>query len=169
MRSDFLDDRPAAPAERVSRREALFGLTAIAVAPVVARAREAEAELEVEGRAVCLRDGEPASPDGCSFGDPFAIQAADGTLHRLDPADPRVEILTDERVTAHPVRAALWVEDGVGKILRLYTIQDGEAIEPYYFCFTCNITSHIPGPCWCCQQEFEFKERPAPGADQPTR
>ena len=55
------------------------------------------------------------------------------------------------------------MEDGLGNLLRLHTIQDGEAIEPYYFCFTCNITSHLPGPCRCCQQEFEFKERPPTG------
>ena len=122
-------------------------------------------ETLVEGRAVCLRDGVPTPPADCSFGEAFGIEAPDGTIHRLNPADPRVEILTDERVSAHPLRVALWMEDGLGSILRLHTIQDGEAIEPYYFCFTCNITSHLPGPCWCCQQEFEFQERPA----DPTR
>ena len=122
-------------------------------------------EILVEGRAVCLRDGVSAPPSECSFGEAFGIESPDGTIHRLDPADPRVEILTDERVSAHPLRVALWMEDGLGNILRLHTIRDGEEIEPYYFCSTCNITSHIPGPCWCCQQEFDFEERPA----EPTR
>lgn len=140
---------------------------AIAPGPAAgARRRETpDRETLVEGRAVCLRAGVPAPPAECSFGEAFGIEAPDGTIHRLNPADPRVEILTDERVSAHPLRVALWMEDGLGSILRLHTIQDGEAIEPYYFCFTCNITSHLPGPCWCCQQEFEFQERPA----DPTR
>ena len=121
-------------------------------------------EVTVTGRAVCLREGQPAPVEGCSFGEAFGIESADGTVHRLDPADPRVEILTDARVNRHPLEVTLWREDGIGKIIHLHTIQDGEVIEPYYFCFTCNITSHLPGPCWCCQQEFEFKERPARGA-----
>ncbi len=110
---------------------------------------------------MCLKDGVPGPVDGCAYGDPFAIEADDGVIHPLDPADLRVEILTDERVTRHPLEVTLFVEDGIGKILHLHTIQDGERIEPYYFCFTCNITSHLPGPCWCCQQEFDFMERPA--------
>ncbi len=122
---------------------------------------DGDREITVTGTAVCI-DGDAVTEAGaCSAGDAFAIQAADGALHRLDPADIRVEILTDERVHLHPLEVTLWMEDGLGKIIHLHTVQDGEAIEPYYFCFTCNITSHIPGPCWCCQQEFEFKERPA--------
>ncbi len=113
------------------------------------------------GRAVCLEGDAVREPGACGPGDAFAIQSGDGALHRLDPEDIRVEILTDERVHRHPLEATLWVEDGLGKIIHLHTIQDGESVEPFYFCFTCNITSHIPGPCWCCQQEFEFKERPA--------
>lgn len=157
------------------RRRALRALAGLlpvaafrAIAPSLAAGahrRDPDRETLVEGRAVCLRAGVPAPPAECSFGEAFGIEAPDGTIHRLNPADPRVEILTDERVSAHPLRVALWMEDGLGSILRLYTIQDGKAIEPYYFCFTCNITSHLPGPCWCCQQEFEFQERPA----DPTR
>ena len=123
-------------------------------------------EVVVSGRAVCLNSGAPGPVEECSFGDEFGIESGDGTIHPLDPTDLRVEILTDERVNAHPLEVAMWQEDGLGKIIRLYTVQNGETIEPYYFCFTCNITSHLPGPCWCCQQEFEFKERPAqPSAD----
>lgn len=115
----------------------------------------------MRGRAVCLKGDAPGPVEGCGYGDPFGIEGEDGVLYRLDPADLRVEILTDGRVTRHPLEVRLFVEDGVGKILQLHTVQDGERIEPYYFCFTCNITSHLPGPCWCCQQDFEFRERPA--------
>ena len=142
-----------------------FGTAAGRTSAAAARREDPERETIVEGRAVCLRNGVAAPPTECSFGKAFGIESPDGAIHRLNPADPRVEILTDERVSAHPLRVALWMEDGLGNILRLHTIQDGEEIEPYYFCFTCNITSHLPGPCWCCQQEFEFKERPA----DPTR
>lgn len=132
---------------------AVIGVSSVAIADTI--------ETVVTGRAVCLKDGSPGPIGDCAFGDPFAIESEDGTVHRLDPADIRVEILTDERVNRHLLEVFLFVEDDVGKILHLHTIQNGETIEPYYFCFTCNITSHLPGPCWCCQQEFEFKERPA--------
>ena len=160
--------RPLPSFRRRGLLRASFGLFAGAVLGTAgarnagaARREDSDRETIVEGRAVCLRDGAAAPPEDCSFGEAFGIESPDGVIHRLNPADPRVEILTDERVTAHPLRVALWMEDGVGNILRLHTIQDGEAIEPYYFCFTCNITAHLPGPCWCCQQPFEFQERPA--------
>ena len=145
----------------MQRRDALRGALLILATPVVARAAREGREIVVTGRAVCLKDGKPGPVTDCSFGDEFGIELSDGSIQRLDPTDLRVEILTDERVHRHPLEVALWDEDGLGKIIRLYTIQDGETIEPYYFCFTCNITSHLPGPCWCCQQDFEFKERPA--------
>lgn len=138
-----------------------LGTLSSAGAAAVDAADDPAREAVVEGRAVCLRDEAPAPPGECAYGDPFAIESPDGTLHRLNPDDPRVEILTDDRVTRHPLRVTLWNEDGLGNILHLHTIQDGEEIEPFYFCFTCNITAHMPGPCWCCQQEFEFHERPA--------
>lgn len=151
----------------MQRREALRATLFLLAAPAVTKAARDGREVIVSGRAVCLRDGEPGPVHDCSFGEEFGIEASDGTIHRLDPTDLRVEILTDERVNRHPLEVALWQEDGLGKIIRLYTIQDGETIEPYYFCFTCNITSHLPGPCWCCQEDFDFMERPAhPSTDK---
>ncbi len=143
------------------RREALGAALFLVAGPALAGAAQEGREVIVSGHAVCLQNGQPSPVDECSFGDEFGIESADGTIHRLDPTDLRVEILTDERVNMHSLEVALWQDAGLGKIIRLHTIQNGEAIEPYYFCFTCNITSHLPGPCWCCQQEFEFKERPA--------
>ncbi len=142
-------------------RIASLALTALMAAGLGLTAQSDHEEFRVTGRAVCLKNGSPGPVADCGFGDPFGIEAEDGALHRLDPTDLRVEILTDERVNQHLLEVDLFVEDGIGKILHLHTIQDGEVVEPYYFCFTCNITSHIPGPCWCCQEEFEFKERPA--------
>ena len=145
----------------MQRRDALRATVLLIAGPALARAAREGREVIVSGRAVCLKNGQPGPVTECSFGEEFGIESPDGTIHPLDPTDLRVEILTDERVNMHPLEVALWQEDGLGKIIRLHTIQNGEAIEPYYFCFTCNITSHLPGPCWCCQQEFEFKERPA--------
>ena len=143
------------------RREAAAALGVLIVGSATGLGADDGREVVVSGRAVCLQGGDPAPAGACSVGETFAIESPDGTIHRLDPHDPRVEILTDERVNAHPLEVTLWQEDGFGKIIHLHTIRNGETVEPYYFCFTCNITSHIPGPCWCCQQEFEFKERPA--------
>jgi hypothetical protein len=30
----------------------------------------------------------------------------------------------------------------------------------HYYCTVCNIESVTPGPCVCCQDEVELKERP---------
>ena len=145
------------------RRREATGSLLILVAGSAVPSRAAEGrEVVVTGVAVCLSGEEPRPADQCGVGEPFGIESPDGTIHRLDPTDMRAEILTDARVNVHPLEVALWQEDGLGKIIRLYTVQSGEVIEPYYFCFTCNITAHMPGPCWCYQQDFDFMERPAP-------
>ncbi len=151
------------------RREAAGSLLILAAGSAVpARAAEGR-EVVVTGVAVCLGAEEPRPAGQCGLGEPFGIESPDGTIHRLDPTDLRAEILTDARVNVHPLEVTLWQEDRLGKIIRLYTVQDGARIEPYYFCFTCNITAHMPGPCWCCQQDFEFRERPAPTATETDR
>ncbi|MDE2882746.1 MAG: hypothetical protein OXP70_12875, partial [Acidobacteriota bacterium] len=98
----------------MQRRDALRATLLLIAAPAVTRAARDGREVIVAGRAVCLRDGEPGPVADCSFGEQFGIETPDGTIHRLDPTDLRVEILTDERVSRHPLEVALWQEDGLG-------------------------------------------------------
>ena len=94
---------PANLPSSMQRREALRATFLLIAAPTVTRAARDGREVIVSGRAVCLKGGEPGPVADCSFGDEFGIQTPDGTIHRLDPTDLRVEILTDERVNRHPI------------------------------------------------------------------
>ena len=49
----------------------------------------------------------------------------------------------------------------------LWAWRNGERRMVTYWCWVCFIRTYAPGPCWCCQAEFEldFKD---PSAKDPT-
>jgi hypothetical protein len=125
-------------------------------------------EVALRGHPVCLDEaGTPlatgaACPDEPAGG--WALRTGDGVLHRLSPTDPRVVMLTDKRVRSRELQITAWQdEDGELAIVHLYSVIDGQLHEPYYYCETCSIRSYTPGPCWCCQKPFEFREPPVDG------
>ena len=123
-------------------------------------------KVTVRGRTVCLDDsGTPASSlEGCDSGETgfqFALKSAGGEIYRFSSSDSRVTMLTDPRVRASELEVQGWLTpENVLAIVHLYSIHEGRRYEPYYYCPTCNITSHTPGLCWCCRNPFEFHEDP---------
>jgi hypothetical protein len=51
--------------------------------------------------------------------------------------------------------------DGHFEIVKLFTIKDGKRYRVTYFCEICNIVTHQPGRCMCCQGPTELHEIPA--------
>jgi len=51
-------------------------------------------------------------------------------------------------------------EKNVIQITKVYSVKGGQLYNIYYYCPICNIKAYAGGPCWCCQQEFEFHEEP---------
>ena len=43
---------------------------------------------------------------------------------------------------------------------KLFTIKDRQRFRVTYFCVVCNIRTHAPGRCMCCQDETELEELP---------
>ena len=123
-------------------------------------------EVRFRGDVVCLDEGgEPAATGKECPDDPvggWAIRTGEGTLHRLSPGDKRVAMLTDVRVRSRELQIEAWQDaDGELAIVHLYSVIDGQAHQPHYYCDVCAIKSYTPGLCWCCQEEFEFREPPA--------
>jgi hypothetical protein len=50
--------------------------------------------------------------------------------------------------------------DGRFDIVKLFTIKDGKRYRVTYYCEICNIVTHEPGRCMCCQGPTELREVP---------
>ena len=93
----------------------------------------------------------------------FMLIDEGGGRYPVDPSDPHGKIFRDGRVRSRDLWVRLWPEgDSRYSVLRVLSRRADGFFELYYFCQTCNIRSFVGGPCWCCQQEFEFRETPVP-------
>jgi hypothetical protein len=46
------------------------------------------------------------------------------------------------------------------RLIDTYSFKDGKKYAVDYWCTVCAITTFEPGPCPCCQDEIELRERP---------
>lgn len=120
-------------------------------------------EIRIRGRIVCLSASGPAVPErDCSPspGD-FALRTQGGKLYRFRASDAKTEMFLDTRVRERELEVVVWLEppDQV-EIIKVYSVRDGKLHDVYYYCEVCLITAYGGGPCWCCQEEFEFREVP---------
>ena len=128
-------------------------------------------EVTVQGLLRCLGPGGDLSLNThqCEAeGGGFALLTPQGEMIRFDPTDQRAGIFRDRRVhdktlRVHGQRSGEWLT-----IVHLHSIVDGVPHKIYYRCEVCNITAYAPGPCWCCQDDFEFRETPVNGDDGPS-
>ena len=125
------------------------------------------APVALRGRVVCLTEEYQrlyqAVPDCDKRGHVYGLKTADGQLYAFLPTDMAAAISDDQRfrerellVTARQFPASSFVE-----VIKLQSIRDGKRYDLFYFCEVCNIQSHKPGPCDCCQDPVIFHEEPA--------
>jgi hypothetical protein len=50
--------------------------------------------------------------------------------------------------------------NGQFEIVKLFTVKDGKRFRVTYYCEICNIVTHEPGDCMCCQAPTELREIP---------
>lgn len=124
-------------------------------------------EVTVRGRVVCLdasgtpfAQGAACDPSAGGF-TRFGLDSGE-SITAFSPEDTRSEIFTDPRVRERELEVRGWFRgDGRFEITKVFSLRNGRLHDLYYFCSVCNITSHRPGPCWCCRADFELKEEPA--------
>lgn len=122
-------------------------------------------EVQVKGRVVCVEAGtDSMEPIDCAPEAPVrALLDETGRVYRFHPDDPKVSMFDDPRVRRRELQITgrLNPSDRL-EIIRVKSIVDGRLYHVYYRCEVCHITAYAYGPCWCCQDEFEFRETPAP-------
>lgn len=125
---------------------------------VVGESDSVNKEVVVRGSVVCV--DESGSEISCHGDDRlFALRTADGNQLFLLPEDPNSRMFEDERLRQREVEIRGWPR---GKnrleIIKVHSVKDGQLFDIHYFCSVCNIKAFVGGLCWCCQEEFEFRE-----------
>ena len=127
---------------------------------------QAQSDLvQVRGRIVCVEAGsESQETIECPSEAPVrALLDENGHLYRFLPADPKVTMFDDPRVRVRELQVTGRLHPSSDlEIIRVKTIVDGRLHHVYYRCEVCHITAYAYGPCWCCQDEFEFRETVTP-------
>jgi hypothetical protein len=128
-----------------------------AVQPVILGLQDKE--FIVRGRIICL-DGS-GQVETCTDGSTrYAIRNDTDTFYFL-PEDHKARIFQDSRVREREIEVTGWLRDANQlEIIRVYSVKQGKRFEIQYFCSVCNIKAFVGGVCWCCQDEFEFREVP---------
>jgi hypothetical protein len=123
--------------------------------------------LSLRGKVVCVTEElqklYQIIPDCETRGHLYTLKTVEGKFYPFLPVDTAAAIWMDERfrqrdllVTARIFPAADFIE-----AIKFQSWRDGKLHDLYYFCDICNISSHKPGPCECCQEPFVFRETPA--------
>ena len=127
-------------------------------------------DVTVQGVLHCLySDGSnrPAKSEyDCEVeGGRYVLITSQGARHFFDPSDQRALIFREPRVRDKIMRVHGPLSGNELTIVNLYSILEGVPYRMYYRCEVCNITTYAPGPCWCCQDDFEFRETPVTDYD----
>ena len=117
-------------------------------------------DVEVQGKVICIDEarGEiPCSGESTRFG----FSALGGKRYFFMPDDVRAEMFRDHRVRERElvVKGRIRPQNQI-EIIKVWSVKNGQRFDIHYFCAVCNIKTHVGGPCWCCQQDFELREDP---------
>jgi hypothetical protein len=92
----------------------------------------------------------------------YCLKTTEGKFYPFLPSDQAAAIYDDERFRQRElqVTARTFAEFPFIEIIKLQSVKWGRVFDLYYFCEVCNITTHKPGPCECCQDPVVFTEEP---------
>jgi hypothetical protein len=117
-------------------------------------------EISVRGRIVCV-DENRARTECTNESTSFALEAVEGGRFYFSSQDSKTGMFKDPRVRARDLEVKAWVvSENELEIIKVYSVKDGQLHDLFYYCSVCSIRAFTGGPCWCCQQEFEFREVP---------
>ncbi len=118
--------------------------------------------VSVRGELHCVdRQGraEPVSASCTADGRRWALKSDDGRLHFFSQSDPRAGIFEDPLVWPRRLQIiGIPLPDRFLEIIHLHSVEEEGLHKIFYRCDVCNITAYAPGPCWCCRDDFEFRE-----------
>ena len=112
---------------------------------------------EFTGRVVLL----PA-PKGKAGARGVALAGDDRATYPLVADGASAMLAEDERLRYRPVALTAVRVAGTRllRVVRVQTVKDRKRFDVDYWCEVCQISLAHPGPCYCCGQEVELRERP---------
>jgi hypothetical protein len=117
----------------------------------------------VRGRVVCLNEAGSrftSGPNCSQRPQRFGFVAGDGKFYLFMPTDSATGMFVDPRVRRQELQVTARLHpNNQLEIIAVRSVRDDGLYEIFYFCEVCNITAYAPGPCECCRDEMEFKER----------
>ena len=118
-------------------------------------------EVVIRGRVVC-QDSSGRTVDCTSPDAGFAIQSEDGPVIHFLADDPEAKMFQDPAVRERRLEIHGWRKgpDQI-QIVKIFSIKHDQLYDIYFYCRLCHIKAFAPGPCWCCQKDFELVEVPA--------
>src|SRR5262249_23718338 len=126
--------------------------------------------VSLRGRVICLTEELQKSyqltPDCETRGHVYTLKTVEGKLYPFLPIDTAAAIWMDERYRTRDLQitARLFSKTNFIEVIKFQSWLNGKLHDLYYFCDICNITTHKPGPCECCQEPVVFHETPADDA-----
>lgn len=134
----------------------------IAAALIAATSLSANQEVTFRGRIECLDPDRKPSPCTEETRD-YAFVTESGDRYYLMREDDRTRAFQDPRIRDQFLQITAWQRPQQQlELIRVLSIRDGKLHDPHYYCSVCAIRTYAGGPCWCCQDEFEFREPPLP-------
>jgi hypothetical protein len=130
-------------------------------------------DIALRGRVVCVTEEfqrlYQTAADCERRGHVYALKTADGQLYPFLPTDAAAAIYTDERFRTRElqVTARLFPSVRIIEVIKLQSWQQGKLHNLFYFCEVCNLRTHKPGPCDCCQDPVQFREVLVTEDDEP--
>jgi hypothetical protein len=155
----------------ITRRE--FGKTAIFSAGGFATGQTSSASsnepqtVALRGRIICLTEEYKrlynVAADCANRGHVYALKSSDNKTRPILPTDSAAAIILDEKIRSRDLQitARVFPESAFIEVIRLQSFRNERLCNLFYFCQVCNIRTHKPGPCDCCQKPVEFREVPA--------
>ncbi len=146
------------------RRKLIEALLLTPALPLLAQAQTPAAEFKptvLRGRIVNLAEAVQAQAKlEAERGTIYCLKTAEGKLHPILPTDTAAAIYDDERFRQRELQITgrTFAEIPFLEVIKLQSVKWGRVYNLFYFCQVCNITTHKPGPCECCQDPVVFTE-----------
>ena len=152
----------------ITRRD--FGKAAVVSTGGLVSSRVASASsndpqtVGLRGRIICLTEEYKrlynVTADCANRGHVYALKSKDNKINPILPTDSAAAIILDEKIRSRDLQitARVFPESAFVEVIRLQSFRNERLHNLFYFCQVCNIRTHKPGPCDCCQEPVEFRE-----------
>jgi hypothetical protein len=155
---------------KLSRREftgsAILSTAALSISASAQEKASSDApdNVVIRGRVICLTEEYQRQynvvADCDHRGHVYSLKTSAGRIYPFLPTDSAAAVFLDEKYRERElqVTARLFPQGNFIEVIKLQSWRNGTVYNLGYYCEVCNIWTHKPGPCECCQLPVEFRE-----------